>query len=217
MRKSLLNLYLQKVAEGDLEYIDRLCSQLADRLIYAPITTKIDAVSAAKTTFSVVKLTEVHRDLVPVFTSEEGLKKWMQSIQHTGGSISLLGADFCAALGDKTWLQVDPGSSLSVELQPKLVCKIAAIEASTEKFAEACSTIAVSSIEESNSAKNKPIKLEESKTGNTQELMKPLSITSTNIERPALSKTSQQDKPAPNSEQSKTAKKKSFLNFLKSK
>lgn len=213
MRKSLLNLYLQKVSSGDLEYIDRLCSQLADRLIYAPIANSSETPGSAKTTFAVVKLTEAHRSLVPVFTTEEGLKKWITSSSHSGSSISLLGADFCAALGNKSWLVVDPGSDLSVELQPSFVVKIASAESSAEKVTEP-----EVKVEAKQPMENKVIKVKDTKSSDTQELMKPASITSTNISRPVMPKTSEQQVvPQPNEQPKKVEKKKSFLNFLKNK
>lgn len=127
MRKSLLNLCLQKVAEGDETFFDRLCQQLADRLVFAPIVSAGEAGSEGQLTFSIVRMQEGHRLVVPLFTSEELYKAWEKATAHKGGSISLLGADFCAAVDEQTWLRIDPGSTCCVELQPVLVKKVASV------------------------------------------------------------------------------------------
>ncbi|MBN8550402.1 MAG: SseB family protein [Deltaproteobacteria bacterium] len=126
MRKSLLNLYLQKVAEGDRSYVDRLCKQLSDRLIFAPVVSSPASASGAraKSTFSVLRITEGARSLVPIFTSEKRFKEWGEKRSHGGGSISLLGGDFCAALGADTWVTIDPGFEENLEIEPALVVKI---------------------------------------------------------------------------------------------
>ncbi|MBX7143417.1 MAG: SseB family protein [Oligoflexia bacterium] len=130
MRKSLLNLCLQKVAEGDESFFDRLCQQLADRLIFAAVASGGENQGGAegRVTFSIVRMQEGHRLVVPIFTSEELYKTWEKATGHRGGSISLLGADFCAALDAQTWIRVDPGSNHCVELQPVLVKKVARVE-----------------------------------------------------------------------------------------
>lgn len=126
MRKSLLNMYMQKVAEGDRSYVDRLCKQLSDRLIFAPVVSAPPAAAGAKSksTFSVLRISEASRSLVPIFTSEKRFKEWGEKRGHGGGSISLLGGDFCAALGADTWVTIDPGFDESLELEPTLVVKI---------------------------------------------------------------------------------------------
>jgi hypothetical protein len=118
-------LYMQKVSEGDRSYVDRLCKQLSDRLVFAPVVSSpASAGGAKKATFSVLRLSEADRLLVPIFTSEKRFKEWGQKREHGGGSISLLGGDFCAALGTDTWVSIDPGFDDGLELEPSLVIKI---------------------------------------------------------------------------------------------
>lgn len=127
MRKSLLSLYMQKVASGDLSYLDRLCKQLADRLVFTPIVASSDSSDASpKTTFSVLRINEASRSLVPLFTTERRFKEWNEKTKHQGGSISLLGGDFCAALGPNTWISLDRGFEDSIELDPVFVAKVSA-------------------------------------------------------------------------------------------
>lgn len=135
MQKSLFNLYMQKVAAGDLSYLDRLCKQLADRLVFAPITASSGAGAGAqsKTTFSVLRISEPHRSLVPLFTTEKRFKEWADKNGHSSGSISLLGGDFCAALGADTWITLDRGFEDAIELDPVFVAKVSASSMAEDK------------------------------------------------------------------------------------
>jgi hypothetical protein len=129
MQKSSLNLYIQKLAAGDLSFADKLCDQLADRLIYAPLApSTVAEENGRQLKVSIMRLAEANRSVVCIFTSEDKFKSWAEQTEHKGGSISLLGADFCAALGELTWLRVDPGSLASIDLQPTLVARIAKSE-----------------------------------------------------------------------------------------
>lgn len=138
MRKSLLNLYMQKVASGDLSYLDRLCKQLADRLVFTPVTSSNTTGESgrAKATFSVLRINEAHRSLVPLFTTERRFKEWSEREKHSGGSISLLGGDFCSALGAGAWVTLDPGFEDAIELDPVFVAKVAASGMSEEPAEE---------------------------------------------------------------------------------
>ncbi len=132
MKKSLLNLYMQKVASGDLNYLDRLCKQLADRLVFTPITSSSNSgPNKAKTTFSVLRLNDNGNSQVLLFTTEKRFKEWSQKASHQAGSISLLGADFCAALGKETWISLDKGFEEEIVLDPVFVAKVSA---STSQF-----------------------------------------------------------------------------------
>lgn len=129
MQKSSLNLYLQKLAAGDFSFAEKLCDQLAERLIYAPLVpSPAEQESGTQLKVNVMRIAEAHRSIVYIFTSEDKFKSWAEQTGYIGGSISLLGADFCAALGDRTWLLVDPGTLSSIELQPGLVARIAAAD-----------------------------------------------------------------------------------------
>lgn len=132
MSKSLFNLYLQKVSEGDQSFIDRLCERIADRLILIPCIEQQKAADGG-TKINVVKINEAHRSLIPIFSSAKLLKQWAQKTGHSEDFVSVLGADFCAALSEDSWLAVDPGSSTQVELQPYLVSKIAQFESNESR------------------------------------------------------------------------------------
>jgi len=140
MKKSLLTLYIEKVAEGDVSFVDRLCAQLADRLIYVPIKKEGSAPKSRQVSFEVLKLNEGEKILVPVFTSEHFLTNWCQAQGLDAELISLLGADFCLALGDGSWLLIDPGAGATVELPPDDVRKIATVDAEADTLEEVSSS-----------------------------------------------------------------------------
>jgi hypothetical protein len=125
--KSVLNLYLQKVKEGEEAYLHKLCERLAERLVHVP-TTNATAISDGDghgMKVNVMRIKEAHRSLIPVFTSEKLLKAWAESRNDSAESIGLLGADFCAVLGKNSWLLINPGSPEACELQPYVVEMIA--------------------------------------------------------------------------------------------
>lgn len=130
MRRSLINLYLQKVSAGDESYIDRLCQQLADRLVYIPVVDDSVASSgAAEVQIQAMHIQEEHRSIVPVFTTAEQFDLWRKEQQRAEEPMALFGADLCAALDGKAWIRIHGSSEKPVELQPALVKRIAAIEA----------------------------------------------------------------------------------------
>lgn len=134
--RSLIGLYLQKVSTGDSSFVERLCYQLADRLVYSPVIaspiTSPGQASGSTVKVSVLRLNEAHRSLVFLFTSEESCKAWAEKSGHSGQNVALLGADFCSALDPHTWVVVDAGTSHSVQLQPSLVAHIASVEPSVD-------------------------------------------------------------------------------------
>jgi hypothetical protein len=122
MQKSLLEVYLGRVAAGDMTYLDRLCGQLTDRLCYLPVL-QLDNDSAGAR----VEVGKIHRgefSFVPLFTTENRFKQWAKD-QKSAESLSLLGGDLCAALGADTGILIDPGSENTVELRPEVVSRIA--------------------------------------------------------------------------------------------
>ncbi len=123
MQKSLLDVYLGKVAAGDDAFIDKLCSQLTDRLCYIPAIQVSSEFNQAKV--EVIKISKERRSFVPLFTHERKFKSWSQSIEKKVEPLSLLGGDLCAVLGDDTGVLIDPGAENSVELSPEVVAKIA--------------------------------------------------------------------------------------------
>ena len=136
MTKSLLNLYMQKVSQGDESYVAKLITQLADRLVYVPITQRSSDADASALKVNVVKLKEAHRSLVPVFTSEKLMADWCAKQGSGDESISLLSADLCQALGPDSWVWVNPGSESPVELQPFMVEKLRNVGAQAHELVE---------------------------------------------------------------------------------
>lgn len=125
MQKSLLNIYLQKVAQGDQSALENLCKRLAERLLIVPtVKGRSGEKGDLEVKVSVVRLQEAHRTVVPVFTSERTFSDWCVSEKQQCDSISLLGADMCMALGVSSWIVIDPGAAHSAELQPFVVEKI---------------------------------------------------------------------------------------------
>ena len=125
--KSLLNLYLEKVAKGESTYLDRLISQLAERLVYIPVITRTETRTngAANIKVEALCIKEEQRSLVPVFTQEKMLREWCASHNSPVHSTALICADFCGALAADSWIWVNPGAENSVRLEPALVEKIA--------------------------------------------------------------------------------------------
>lgn len=123
MQRSLLELYMSKVAGGELSFLERLCLQLMDRLVFIPVldmhregtTASVDA----------VRITINNTLYVPTFTSERRFAEWRTTQEEECQSISLLGGDLCAALERGIGVVVDPGAQNSVRLQPDTVAEIA--------------------------------------------------------------------------------------------
>ena len=132
MKKSLLHFYLQKVHDGDASHLEQLCAQLADRLVFIPTTSK-ETMSGGSTLVNVVRISEAHRYMVPIFTDRDGLQVWSAKHASNAASISLLGADLCTVLDSKAWVVVDPGTENVVELQPVMVQKIASMGLADEE------------------------------------------------------------------------------------
>lgn len=123
MQKSLLALYMQKVAEGDSSFLGRLCGQLADRLLVVPTQQQSKKGQAVKV--SIARIAHSNGATIPVFTSEKKFREWAGAHAHIGDSISLLGADLCGALDGATAVWIDPESQPSVRLPADAVGAIA--------------------------------------------------------------------------------------------
>jgi predicted RND superfamily exporter protein len=124
--KSLLGLYLDKVARGEVAYLDRLASQLAERLVYIPVVTRTDSKNghAGSIKVKALCLNEDQRSLIPIFTQERMLHAWCTERGASVKSITLLCADFCGALVNDSWIWVNPGTESAVALDPSMVEKI---------------------------------------------------------------------------------------------
>lgn len=204
MSKSLFNLYLQKVAEGDPNYLEKLLARLSDRLIYIPVSKKSSISSSGSGTnisISVLCLKEAHRSLVPAFTSEKVLTKWCAEKGYSGESIALLGADLCAALKNNSWLVINPGSDNPVELQPFMVQKLCKIE--SESFVVTRDEVIGGSAE--------PL-VESGPHGAVEVAAASQEPSAPQVEQPISEVATTTEQPAKTSEQ----KKKSFLSFLRS-
>lgn len=125
MVKTQLQLFLTKVSQGDMSFMPKLCAQLADRLIYAPVLRKRDPSRGATTKVSAIRIREGERSIIPVFTALPVLKKWCELNELENESISLLCADLCGALEKGSWLLIDGGTTHQVELAPDSVQMIA--------------------------------------------------------------------------------------------
>ena len=122
MEKNVLNLYLKKIALGDPSYNQRVCHRLANRLIFAPaIQLKKDH----SVIYEVEKFNEEGKEYVPVFTTEKYFKEWCETNNLKKDVVSVLGADFCAALNVNTWIKIDSGAPHQVMLSPEIIDEIA--------------------------------------------------------------------------------------------
>lgn len=130
--KSLLSFYLSKVASGDNSMVEKLLHHLSDRLVYVPLLQahNTDADGAVK--LNIACLRDGETLLTPVFTSEREALAWCKaSGNSSAASESLLGADLCAALGQKMWIVVNPDTPHSVRLTPEQVSQMAEMQIET--------------------------------------------------------------------------------------
>lgn len=125
MERNVLNLFLQKVSQGDASYLDRLCKRLADRLIYVPLIEENSGGSKTSTTLKVFHLEKNGCTVVPAFSSERKFQAWRKNQKDNFSCEALLGADLCLALGNSAGLLVDPSSDYEVLLEPESVVSIA--------------------------------------------------------------------------------------------
>ena len=125
MSISPIQTYLKKVAAGDDSYREKLCNQLAERLVYVPSLSTMQANFGKTTRVSVVRFKDGEKDLVPIFTSERAFDAWRTSNSYPGGSFSLICADLCMALEPQSWIKIDPGTEVEVTLAPEQVDQIA--------------------------------------------------------------------------------------------
>jgi hypothetical protein len=125
MNKSPIEIFISKVASGEHSYMERLCAQLADRLVYVPLAAPVRN-QGSKTTITAFTMHQGNRSVVPVFTSESKFKNWCFEEGHNDASFSVLGADLCAVLDSTSWIVLDPLDSVSVELNPEAVAMVAA-------------------------------------------------------------------------------------------
>ena len=129
MRKSPLDVCLEKVAAGDKSYVSKLSTQLTDRLCYLPVL-KVQKDSRVHRV-EVVRLTRSEGQYVPIFTSEKRFEIWRAAQNGaTFETIDVLGGDLCAVLGIECGVIIDLASECTVSLSPEIVQKIASHAAS---------------------------------------------------------------------------------------
>lgn len=130
MERSIINLYLSKVKDGDASFYDKLCTQLADRLLYIPVLDDRSVRTEAddsKTSVRVLSSVLDGKSMIAVFTSGQRYRNWESMHGTNGHFIQMLGGEFCLTLGDQTWLIVDDGARNSLQIEPKWVRHIAGI------------------------------------------------------------------------------------------
>lgn len=134
MQRNVLNLCLKKLASGDASYGGKVAARLANRLVFVPAeapTEGAEVVYGART----VPLPD-GRKAVPVFTTERLFADWATAEGLPDERLSVLGADFCAALDVHTPILIDPSSDHEVVLEPELVDDIAVAPIDEEQFAK---------------------------------------------------------------------------------
>lgn len=136
MQKSVLHLLLKKVSDGDLTAAPKLCSKMADRLVHIP-TLEVKNEGSKSTKISVIRVREGERALVPLFTTQQLLKNWLEINEIEGDGMSLLCADVCMALESANWIMIDAGTDYWVELEPRWVQTIAQTNMEDDEFLEA--------------------------------------------------------------------------------
>ncbi len=116
MQKSLLDIYLKKVANGDTLYLERLCYQLSDSVIYLPVSSLSE--DEQHTTVLPIVWSNQEKQSIPVFTQYRFFDEWQN---QKSLAISLKGGDLCAALTEECSVAIDPGTEHAVVLPPTIV------------------------------------------------------------------------------------------------
>lgn len=127
MQKSVLQALIEKVSQGDQISIKKLTKKLCDRLVFVPtLETKNEGTNKVKV--SVIRVREGDRKIIPIFLTQQSLKKWLDLMEMTGEGMAIYCSDICKALGNGNWLMLEAGSQYWAELEPKYGDEIAAYE-----------------------------------------------------------------------------------------
>lgn len=127
MQKSALQALLEKASQGDVSSLQKLTKKLCDRLVFVPIVeSKNQTDSTVKV--SVIRIREGERKIIPVFLSQQTLKRWLELTDLSGEGMAIYCSDICKALGTGHWLMVDAGADYWVELEPMYAGEIAEYE-----------------------------------------------------------------------------------------
>lgn len=141
MEKSVLNLYLKKLASGDLSYAERVCSRLSNRLIFVPAQL---VQQGSQVRYAATTITHAGRLAVPLFTTEKLYRGWIVNSDLVLEPLRILGADLCTALDVTIPAVIDPGSDHQVLLEPELIDYIAVAPIDEEGFSEGAVTKSLS-------------------------------------------------------------------------
>ena len=126
MRKSTLSLHLQRASKGETGAIEKLLPLFAERLVFVPVVH--EERSSGTTRVSVVTIASEKGPAVPAFTEEPLLRTWCTAQGRSHESLSLLGADLCAALASGKCILIDDLSDQRVLLSNDLAAKVALCE-----------------------------------------------------------------------------------------
>jgi hypothetical protein len=127
LRRSSITYFIDRVAEGNNAYQDRLCQRLADRLLHIPLQAENSKqTNGDEVSISVQKVKVGGVSAVPVFTKKNLIENWEKQIGQKSESITLIGADFCKVLEPELSLLVDPGSEAQIVIEPELIKRIIA-------------------------------------------------------------------------------------------
>lgn len=141
MEKSVLNLYLKKLASGDLSYAERVCSRLSNRLIFVPAEL---IQQGRHVRYAATTITHARRLAVPLFTTEKLYREWLANRDLVLEPLRILGADLCTALDVTMPAVIDPGSDHQVLLEPELIDYIAVVPIDEDGFSEGTVTKSLS-------------------------------------------------------------------------
>lgn len=121
MQKTILSLYQRKVARGDRSYLKRLCRQISDKHVFVPVINTVEVVG--KQSLVRVKVpsasTGLFKSSIPVFTSREYMRVWIEDRGNNNGFISICCADLCSALDKRTSIEIDPNTENAVRIGPR--------------------------------------------------------------------------------------------------
>lgn len=126
MKRSVLDLYLTKVSQGDKNYLAKLSVRLADRLLFVPLlATQVEGNEMGQGAIPFFHIKGEGVRLVPVFTDQLGLKEWCKIKALELPYVSLLGYELCLALTRDIGLVINPTSFNTVTLSSDAIDMIA--------------------------------------------------------------------------------------------
>ena len=122
MQKSALQTLIEQAAHGDEPAIKKLTRKLCDRLVYIP--TAGESAGSQSVNVSFIRIREGERKLIPVFLTNQALKRWLELMEISGESMSLYCSDVFKAVGPDHWMLLEAGSPYWAEIEPNHVEEI---------------------------------------------------------------------------------------------